>query len=250
MRTFTIGFHGGWGARLLMLGAAIEYANMHGRRLRVYWSHLFPCPWHVFSPSPMELVSEQDWTEAKRQQPAAQRWDVGMEVWTHDLGASEIENVVLSATYIPKALGITESVAVWALRKAVDLSRVERRADALGEIPEGLIGVHVRGTDHADAVRRSPIDLFERRMAAFSPGAKFFVCSDETRVKHRLQSQFEIVTTRVASDRRSMDGLLDDCAEMLLLSRCRRILGSYGSSFSLFAALYGGGILETIDNGA
>ena len=122
---------------------------------------------------------------------------------------------------------------------------VERHSD--------LVGVHVRRADHQVATRRSPLSSFVDAMEAEiekNQLTKFFVASDSDDIVDKLVFQFpgRIITfskTSLARDRET--SIIDAMIDLYSLSRTRKIIGSYSSSFSEEAAKIGNIELMTID---
>jgi hypothetical protein len=114
------------------------------------------------------------------------------------------------------------------------------------------VGVHVRRTDHAVAVERSPLGLFLEAMddeAGQSPDVAFFLATDCEQTEEAVRRRFGgIVLTypKRSRDRGTPEGVLDAMVDLLCLSRTRRMVGSCGSSFSGTAALLGGIPLVTV----
>ena len=136
--------------------------------------------------------------------------------------------------------------------------RVEERGVHLfGQIDAHTVGVHVRRTDHTEAIANSPIALFVERMRAelaSDGGTGFFVATDDESVKKELKEELPGVRLIFHEggiiDRNSKEGLYDAFVEMLALSRCRKILGSYNSTFSLLPSYIGNIPLETVQKGS
>lgn len=136
--------------------------------------------------------------------------------------------------------------------------RVEERGGHLfGQIDAHTVGVHVRRTDHTEAIANSPIALFVERMRAelaSDGGTGFFVATDDESVKKELKEELPGVRLIFHEggiiDRNSKEGLYDAFVEMLALSRCRKILGSYNSTFSLLPSYIGNIPLETVQKGS
>lgn len=126
-------------------------------------------------------------------------------------------------------------------------SAVEERGQELfRRIDADTIGVHVRRSDHTEAIANSPVALFAQQMkkeAAGKHAARFFVATDDAGVRLELQSLLAdlelIFYDQGVIDRNSKEGLMDAMVEMLALSRCKKILGSYNSTFSLLPSLLG-----------
>lgn len=129
----------------------------------------------------------------------------------------------------------------------------EKGAELFAKIDAHTIGVHVRRTDHTEAIANSPLELFINRMKdelAVDAEAKFFVATDDATVRQELRETFSqeqlIFNEKGIIDRDSKEGIEDAFVEMLALSRCKKILGSYNSTFSLLPSYIGNIPLEVV----
>lgn len=123
-----------------------------------------------------------------------------------------------------------------------------KRTDLFGEM---TVGVHIRRTDHELSILHSPMHLFVERIASILlkyPGAKIFVATDDSECLNVLRDKFgsSIVAITECASRTSKNGMLEGAADMWALSRCKLILGSYGSSFSDMASKLGNTPIEII----
>lgn len=115
------------------------------------------------------------------------------------------------------------------------------------------MGVHVRRTDHTDAIANSPLALFAERMKQeleADADTSFFVATDDKEVRRELKELLPdaklIFPQSDVIDRDSKEGIEEAFVEMLALSKCRKILGSYNSTFSLLPSYIGNIPLETV----
>lgn len=118
-----------------------------------------------------------------------------------------------------------------------------------------MLGIHIRRTDNARAIERSPTADFVERMqreVAANPGTRFFLATDSPEVQAELRQAFpgRVVTRARCFERTSTAGIRDAVADLYCLARTRRIIGSYFSSFSQTAAEIGGVPLEVVDRAA
>ena len=132
---------------------------------------------------------------------------------------------------------------------------VERLAEPhVGRFSEHTVGIHIRRTDNAMAIRRSPLELFVRAMEAEAEAndrTVFFVASDSEEDKRALIGRFgsRIITSDRPADRNSLQGMQEGAADLFTLSRTKAIYGSCNSSFSEVAALIGEIPYQRIDTG-
>lgn len=124
--------------------------------------------------------------------------------------------------------------------------------EVFSRISGKTIGVHIRRTDHADAIKNSPLELFFERMQQEIDrvDADFYVTTDDRSVEQELKSRFPeerlIFYEGKVIDRDSKAGLEDALIDMLCLSKCTKILGSYASTFSLIPSIMGGIKMEPV----
>lgn len=108
-------------------------------------------------------------------------------------------------------------------------------------LQETCVGVHIRRGDHQKAKTFSPLDAFLEKMREESETTKFIVATDSAAVKRDLQAIFgqRLWFPATSLTRMTRTGMQSALLDFLALSRCSKILGSYDSSFSHMAALYG-----------
>lgn len=112
-------------------------------------------------------------------------------------------------------------------------------------ITEKTAGVHIRRTDHAEAIKNSPVELFIdkiREVLESGDMETVFLATDDEQVERLLLGLFgdRIIFNPAKKFSRSDEkGMKDSLVDMLALSKCRRIYGSYGSTFSRIAAYLG-----------
>ena len=110
------------------------------------------------------------------------------------------------------------------------------------QLKPDTIGLHIRRTDHADAMQHSPVSAFTEQIALTlkeNPSATFFVATDDPETERHLLDAYPqsvIVNSTKQFTRKSADGIIDAYVDILCLSRCAKIIGSYGSSFSQIAS--------------
>jgi len=106
------------------------------------------------------------------------------------------------------------------------------------------VGVHVRRTDNTKAAAVSTLAHFVERMrAAQEPGLSFFVATDEPQVLRELQAQFGDAVweyPKRAYARDDPQAIVDALVDLTALAACRRLIGSYWSSFTDTAAEWRG----------
>jgi hypothetical protein len=104
-----------------------------------------------------------------------------------------------------------------------------------------VIGVHIRRGDHRKAREHSTTEAFLEAMRKESSSVKFIVATDSAIVKKELEAEFgdRLWFPAKSLTRTSRLGIQDALLDFLAISKCTKILGSYDSSFSELASLYG-----------
>lgn len=121
------------------------------------------------------------------------------------------------------------------------LPELQDKIDKIAQtFPPGIIGIHIRRTDHVSAIEKSPTELFIRKMKEES-NASFYLATDSLVEKQRIESLFKdrIYYYNCSVKRNSEEGIKDALVDFYLLSKTSKIYGSYGSSFSEIAAKVG-----------
>lgn len=117
-----------------------------------------------------------------------------------------------------------------------------------------VIGVHIRRTDNKASIENSPIEAFYEvldNIVKQDENVKIYLATDDEQVEHDFAARYDCIRHRTFSgvkSRNSVKGMMDAYVDMLCLSRCEKIYGSYGSSFSQLASLIGNIELEVVGN--
>ncbi|MBP3774204.1 MAG: hypothetical protein ILA34_02500 [Bacteroidaceae bacterium] len=106
------------------------------------------------------------------------------------------------------------------------------------------IGVHIRRTDNLQAIRHSPVSAFRQRIDNMLQSGKadsIFLSTDSEEVRQYFLHTYgnRLITRKPILNRNKLDGIRDAVIDLWALSRTKRILGSYYSSFSETAAEIG-----------
>lgn len=110
---------------------------------------------------------------------------------------------------------------------------------------ERTVGIHIRRTDNEMSVRWSPtrlfVELIEKEIAA-NPRATFYLATDDPQEEVAIKERFgeRILTYKKQSlDRNEPQAIRDAVLDLFNLANCKKIYGSYYSSFSDTAAIIG-----------
>ena len=112
------------------------------------------------------------------------------------------------------------------------------------QFSENTIGVHIRRTDHIKAMAACSVDDYEsemERLTKVDANVKFFLATDDAGVKQRLETKFagKIITQQTRLSRSDSEGMLGSVVDLWALAATKKIIGSYGSSYSELAAELG-----------
>lgn len=262
----------GLGNRLLGLASANALAERLGRRLVVIWKREAGCNIRASElfELPMEVVEISE--NGLKKEPIAQlRGDREKKKWRGKaslfLECEDVERIKARRGYEGlfetiqkepavyfKTFGPVCALGAGSYRFLRPGKKIEAKGEALfARLGEHSVGVHVRRTDHTEAIANSPLALFLERMErelAADEKTEFFVATDDAGVREELRAAFPaqklIFNEKGIIDRDSKEGIEDAFVEMLALSKCRKILGSYNSTFSLLPSYIGDIPLEVV----
>lgn len=128
----------------------------------------------------------------------------------------------------------------------VPVPSLQAEIDAFSDRATAAVGVHVRRGDSDWPIRHSPTAEFIRLMEAevrADPDTTFLVASDSPEEEERLRGAFPgRVHTRPKRSyaRDDPGGIQDGLVDLYCLSKSRKLLGSFGSSFTEAASQIGG----------
>ncbi len=113
-------------------------------------------------------------------------------------------------------------------------------------LPAGSVGIHIRRTDHIRTIAHTPLVLYIRAIRQElirNHNTVFFLSTDCHQSRLWIREQFPTADIRETdgpeSTRKSVDDIRRALADMIMLSRCARIIGQRASSFCLMAAWMG-----------
>lgn len=126
------------------------------------------------------------------------------------------------------------------------LATIQENIDArLHELGDDRIGIHIRRTDHVQAIKHSPDELFYSQinhLGAKRERAIFYLATDDEPTKQRFAAKYgnRLIFNERKADRNSEAGIRDAVTELFVLAGCRNVIGSSYSSFPQLAAFLGG----------
>ncbi|WP_106219126.1 hypothetical protein [Pontibacter ummariensis] len=134
----------------------------------------------------------------------------------------------------------------------VPVDRLNRKVTALTQGFGQTIGIHIRRTDHSQALQYSNLDKFKEAIdqeLRQDKNATFFLATDCPRTESELKRKYKnriITFEKTSYNRNSTQGIQDALVDLCCLSRTNKILGSYFSSFSQVASEITGIREETV----
>lgn len=131
------------------------------------------------------------------------------------------------------------------------LQHLQTKIDIFFPNGKTIYGIHIRRTDHSWAIENSPMELFESKIEEImniEPDALFYLASDDADTIMQFKNQYgdRILTREKTFGRTSIQGMQDAVVEMWLLSKTKKLYGSYFSSYSGMAAKIGNIELEVL----
>lgn len=108
--------------------------------------------------------------------------------------------------------------------------------------PAHLVGVHIRRGDHEKARTHSTLNIFIEHMREEPSTTHFIVATDSKVERKALVEAFganRLTFPANSLSRMTLRGIQDAVLDFVALSKTDKILGSYASSFSEMAAIYG-----------
>jgi hypothetical protein len=120
----------------------------------------------------------------------------------------------------------------------VPIKALQERIDEVTKGFKNVVGVHIRRMDNTSSTKYSPTSLFVEQMKTeleLNHDTRFFLATDSPEVEEQLRQAFpgRIITyPKRALDRNNPLAAQDALIDLFCLSRCRKLIGSYWSSFT------------------
>lgn len=124
----------------------------------------------------------------------------------------------------------------------IPLEALNKKVTEVATAFDQTVGVHIRRTDHTEAVQYSSLAKFIKAMdneLQEDKNTTFFLATDCPKTERELKSLYpaRVITFSKASyNRNSSQGIQDALVDLFCLSKTKKVLGSYYSSFSQVAA--------------
>jgi hypothetical protein len=254
---------GGLCNRLRVLISALILAERMARRTRLLWMprHNCNCKFSdLFAPSPLIEVEPFWYAKGAEWLGAAPFRGVDLSKVTvlHEKTVAEMGYTIDAQSLVKQRFVLFKncysdfivndiSPDEYATKVSYYLTQLaphRKVAKKLFPLSPHTIGVHVRRTDNNVAIEKSRLEDFLELMKAClleRPDASFFLATDDPQVESTLKAAFpgKIAThPKSAYSRAQTTAIQDALVDLLMLSRCQKILGSFYSSFSEYASLF------------
>lgn len=272
MQQITLVPFGGLCNRMIAIASALTLCRRRGASLRVVWCSKSWCRCRfddLFEPLPADavmqsvgrlpLLLERNLPRNFRRMGAVRRllgWQSIDDFQNHGSTVSvEPQLTERRRIYVSSCMALVPDYTMEGLFRPK--AGIQQTIDALtSDFGDHTYGVHIRRGDHTTSMAHSPVSLFQARMRqliAEEPEARFYLATDGEDVKQALTAEFgdRIVSYEAAAlSRASVEGMKDAVVDLFCLARTKKVLGSWGSSYSIIAAKLGGIELETMEGGS
>lgn len=238
--------------RMRTIAAATVLAELLGRKMVVVWASdatlnasfrsLFkPLPFKVFDVKLKSFCQRLIWHFCTK----ILRYKVYDDKWIYDNARgkdfSTWKKLIGGGIYLYASSDIFISQGEYSIFKITE----EIKQQTLHS-HNGIIGIHIRRTDNEMSIKHSPTELFInkiRQELQQNPTQQFYLATDDEVEEQRIKQMFHdniIVYKKQSLDRNDPVAIRDAVIDLYNLAHCKKIYGSYYSSFSDIAALWGG----------
>ena len=252
---------GGLGNRMRVLDSGIALSRSTGSELHVVWTirNQMPCRFEDLFEIPAAFTSLNQvrdprllrWLRLRRARAAQARFIDIPEANRMVLAGESFAPLVkapgvMIRTYdrfFPNARPYTDLVPAAPIRQVLGLYQA---------LLPRMVGVHIRRQDNRQSIAISPTEQFLRRMRAeveLEPATEFFLATDDLSEEALLRREFgaRIHTHPKKSVRRGdKRSARDAVVDLYCLAGCRKLLGSFYSTFTDTAAAIRGIPLEIV----
>jgi hypothetical protein len=257
---------GGLANRIRAVDSAMHLADAQQRPLRLVWESSFElnCRFdRLFTPpAGVQVLETHRGPLAKRAFERAQRTlrRLGVAVpWGYDhhvLGGEAEQAAPVAAIARSRRCYIATpnrfAPANGFFQRVRPLPAIEARIQALAtQLGPHSLGVHIRRSDNANAIRHSPSAGFHAvidQAIAAQPALTIYLATDSADEQRTIEARYpgRVLCPPKTLDRNSEAGIIDALVDLYTLAATQRIVGSHFSSFSEVAAEVRGTPLEQV----
>jgi hypothetical protein len=260
--------------RLHAMAGAQFIAKATGRDLKVWW----PCNRHLNSrfsrlfTNHFDFVKQEEIEQLLTTENRVKIYNCGYNAWNtevhecYGVGHYDDEEIVVIKTWwVPKFCDMPQAKLhphivrfVRELEPVQEVRAITTTTADFNEPRSPVVGLHIRYGDKLpddqskwdESITRlyakSGIEAFERlmdRIIAVKPQVHFFVASINHEIEYRLRDKYGggLITfqPKDASSRNSVVGMRQAVADLYTLSRCKFVIGSDYSQYSMLASEIG-----------
>jgi len=253
---------GGMCNRLYCLASAVELARIQNRELIVLWSLKWECNARlsdIMDDSKFEIIYKDEYNAPKRYFDkflvSLEKYKSNAEVFVDEKMYQifkEINTMNFEAYFsqFSKAENLyIESCFNFMPKRNFKLPEIfqpnreiaGRVNEELQKIGNSYIGMHIRRTDHQYSKDFSPDEIFINNLSNESKEEKVLLVTDDQSTEDKFVDLFDgrIFTASKDKQRDSLNGVKCAMVNVFLLSKSKKIYGSFNSTFSAFPAEYG-----------
>jgi hypothetical protein len=257
----TVRPYGGLANRMRVIDSAFQLAKRNNASVKVIWelSDELNCPFDSLFETLKDLhVEEVVLTRTQRRmnegirrifQLVKIRYPFGYSVCLHD---KEILKHTETGYDLNELVKSSPDIFIRTVHKFYEdvhsfeefvpvLSLKEKIEGYAAQYSDYTIGLHIRRTDNKLSIKFSPLSGFTDRMDEAilkNQDTKFFLATDSPGVEEQIKSKFgnRIIAHPKTLDRNTASAIQDSVVDLYCLSKTKRIVGSFYSSFSEVAA--------------
>ena len=123
-----------------------------------------------------------------------------------------------------------------------NLKPTQEICDKIPKLSEDAVGFHIRRGDNLVSTQASPTAAFRDLMKEMArSGYRVFLSTDDKQISREFQCEWPTNVIQIPNkcfERGTLRGDKDALADLLSLSRCCKIFGSYWSSFGVYASMF------------
>lgn len=266
--------NGGLGNRLPALSSALELSNQLNKKIIVYWLQntglyaKFESLFEINKPHQMTIIN---WNFNRHDKIKPKLLSIAMRKFyekKYQLHISSFDKLINSFTPMDNidTLRQYDSIVIrtWKpiIKTQLDnlsylrpIKSIQKNIDCIKKHlnKKHLVGIHIRRGDRINLTKQNSIQMFIKYMQQeidVDDQVQFFVASDSKAEKEKLKKEFgkRIISCDGHYSRTDEIGMQNAVVDLYLLAEAKKIIGSFGSTYSKQAVLLKGVRLYRIRN--
>lgn len=257
---------GGLANRIRVIDSALGIAKTYNRPLKIIWEKSFElnCSFSRLFDIPNKIEIEETYRSPLSKR-LAERWHSGLSRlhirypfgYDFHLLFNEAEDFRRIDQIAESRNCYIETVHRFA-SSGDFFAAVQPRAELMEKIKEirsgfgtYTLGIHIRRTDNANAIKHSPTESFYNLIdneLSVHPHLRIFLATDSVAEQKAMETRYpgRVLFTLKSLDRNTEEGIRDALTDLYCLAATDRIIGSYYSSFSEIASEISGTPFEQV----